>query len=299
MKHYLGIDLGGTNVRVAKVTEDGQILQEIKAPSFASESAEVILENVFKQIDAISDLDTISGIGFAVPGPVDQEKGWMNMASNIPALKHFPLVERVKSRYNIDVVMDNDANVAGLAEALVGAGKGYPIVAYITLSTGIGAGIVINGQTISGKNGYAGEIGNIIVDATLPKLNHLNHGAVENEASGTALVRKARARIDENIVHAGQLFDLVKEGHEEAIKIKNEMINDLSIAFSAVAHVLDPHVFVLGGGVMKSADVFLDEFIESYKERVHTQMRNVEFKKAQLNEPGIIGAAMLPKSKGY
>lgn len=297
MKTYLGIDLGGTNVRVAKITEEGEILQIVKGPSYALESADIIVENMINLIRQI-DLSDVDSIGLGVPGPVDQKMGWLNMASNIPNLAKYPLVDKLEETFGLKVAMDNDANVACLAEAYFGQGKGKDIVIYVTHSTGIGCGICINKKTISGKHGYAGEIGNIIVKPNGPKINHLNIGAVENEASGTHMVRKAQERIDKNIEHAGQIFDLVKEGNQEAIKLVDEMTTDFAMALANVGHVLDPDVFVIGGGVTKGKDLYFDQLIEKYKSMVHVGMRDVEIKVAELEEPGLIGAAMLPQTKG-
>lgn len=298
MKKYLGIDLGGTNIRVAKITEEGEILQVVKSPSYALESSEVIVDNIIKVIKQIDNLEEVDSIGLGVPGPVDQKNGWMNMASNMPALAKYPLVKKLEETFNLPVAMDNDANVACLAEAFFGQGKGKDIVIYVTHSTGIGCGVCINQKTISGAHGYAGEIGNIIVKRDGPKINHLNIGAIENESSGTHMVRKAKERIDQNIVHAGQIFDLVKEGNQEAIDLVDEMTTDFAMALANVGHVLDPDVFVIGGGVTQGADYYFETLIEKYKSMVHEGMRDVEIKIAQLEEPGLIGAAMLPQTKG-
>ena len=122
--------------------------------------------------------------------------------------------------------MDNDANVAGLAEALVGSGKGEQVVYYITHSTGIGGALVVNGRVVSGRYGYAGEVANIIVERNRPKLNHLNAGAVENWASGTAIVMQGKERISEEINSAQHVFELAQEGNEIAEEIINNMIED-------------------------------------------------------------------------
>ncbi len=298
MNYYLGIDLGGTNVRVAKVSKEGKILDVKQNPSLAKESAETIFKNICDTIEELGTLEHCLGIGICVPGPVDQEKGWLNMATNIPALAKFPLVKRLEAFTNLPVYMDNDANVAGLAEALVGAGAGLPVVVYVTHSTGIGAGIIVNGQAVSGKHGYAGEVANLIIDPRAPKVNHLNVGALENLASGTALVHKAQQEIDPKIKSGRELFDLYKQGHSKAIEIVEQMSKDFAVGLSLIAHVVDPHIFVIGGGVSKSADIYFDKVKEYYNQHVHEGMKNVDIVLAQLAEPGIIGAAMLPVSHG-
>ena len=298
MKTYLGIDLGGTNVRVAKITEEGEILQIVKGPSYGLEEADKIVNNIIDLIKQIDHLEEVDSIGLGVPGPVDQKNGWMNMASNIPSLGKYPLVKKLEETFNLPVAMDNDANVACLAEAYFGQGKDKDIVIYVTHSTGIGCGICINKKTISGSHGYAGEIGNIIVKPDGELYNHLNAGAVENEASGTHIVRKARNRIDKTIEHAGQVFDLAQNGNPVAQEIIDQMIKDFAMALANVGHVLDPDIFIIGGGVTKSSKYYFDRLIKTYQSMVHQGMKDVEIKVAQLDEPGLIGAAMLPQTKG-
>lgn len=245
MKYYIGVDLGGTNVRCAKVDEFGHIVQDVK------EATEV-------------------------------EKG--------------PIADKIKNHFHMPTFLDNDGNCAGLGEAVLGAGKGYPIVYYVTISTGIGGALIVNNKVISGKNGHAGEIANIIIDRNREKVNYLNQGCVENEASGTAITRKGKAIFGDQIQHAGDVFDLCRNDNAQALKLIDEVAYDLAVMFSTIAHVVDPHVFIVGGGVMKGKDVFFSKMESYYRTMIHAGMQSVEFKAAQLEEPGIVGAAMLPMS---
>ena len=298
MKTVIGIDLGGTNVRVARVTEDGQILQVLSSPSHALEGTEKVMTNLKSLIRQIDGLNEVSGIGIGVPGPVDTVKGVMTMATNLPGFENYPMAQEIEREFNLPTFVDNDANVAGLAEALVGAGKGYKIVYYITHSTGVGGALVADGKVISGKNGYAGEVGNIIVQSEGEKINHLNVGAAENVFSGTALVKEAKEKLNPNITSAKAIFDLAKEGNVVAQKMIDDMAYHFALLCSAIGHVVDPHVFVIGGGVSKSHEAYFDKILENYNNLVHVGMRNPLFKRAELSEPGIIGAAMLPISHG-
>lgn len=298
MKTVIGIDLGGTNVRVAKVSEDGQILQVLSSPSHALEGTEKVMSNLKSLIRQMDGLSEVSGIGIGVPGPVDTIKGVMTMATNLPGFENYPMAQELEREFNIPTFVDNDANVAGLAEALVGAGKGYKIVYYITHSTGVGGALVADGKVISGKNGYAGEVGNIIIQSEGEKINHLNIGAAENVFSGTALVNQAKVKLNPNITSAKEIFDLAKEGNVIAQKMIDDMAYHFALLCSAIGHVVDPHVFVIGGGVSKSHEAYFDKLLENYNKLVHVGMRNPLFKRAELAEPGIVGAAMLPISHG-
>ena len=181
--------------------------------------------------------------------------------------------------------MDNDAKVAALGEAVLGGGKGYPIVYYVTISTGIAGALVINQKVISGQNGHAGEIGNICIDRNREKYNILNAGAAENEASGTAITRKGRAVFGESISHAGDVFDLARKGDEKALKIVDDMAYDLAMMFSAVGHIVDPHVFVVGGGVMKGKDVFFDKMEKYYRSMSPVSYTHLDVYKRQVQLP--------------
>ncbi len=297
MKKVIGLDLGGTNVRVAKVTEEGTILQEIKGPSYGHEGPERVCENMIELIGQIDNWQECVGIGIGVPGPVDTVKNVIKMSTNLPGCAEYPFAEVIGEKFNMPVYLDNDANVAGLAEALVGAGQKLPIVYYTTVSTGVGGALVVNGQLVSGKNGYAGEIANIITDRAGKKHNHLNAGAVENDASGTAIGRIGKERIGEHITAAKDVFDLARQNDPIALDICDKMAKDLAIMFSSIAHVVDPYVIVMGGGVMKAKDCFYEKMQEYFKEMVHPPMQSIEFKEAMLDEPGVVGAAMLPLSR--
>lgn len=295
MDYFIGVDLGGTNVRVAKVDEEGTLLQVVKEPTEVNKGVEHVIQKMIHMIESIDGYEECKGIGMGVPGPVDTKNGKMILATNLPGFEGYPIAERMEEHFHIPAYLDNDVNVAGMGEAVLGAGKSCDIVYYVTISTGIGGALVVNRKVVSGKNGHAGEIANIIIDRNREKVNYLNVGAVENEASGTAITRKGKAIFGEDqIDHAGNVFDLARKGNAQALQLCDEMAYDLAVMFSTIAHVADPEVFVLGGGVMKGKDVFFDKMEAYYRTMIHKGMQTVVFKEAELEEPGIVGAAMLP-----
>ena len=298
MKTYIGVDLGGTLVRVAKVTADGEILYEKQSASYGQQGPEVVLNNIIEMIKEIPNYKDCQGIGVGIPGPVDTVKGAITMATNLKGFEGFPVTKTLSEALGLNVYLDNDANVAGLAEATVGAGKDYPSVYYITHSTGIGGALIVNGKVISGRKGYAGEIANIVVCDSKEEVNHLNLGAVENEASGLALVRRAKVLVDPEITDARQIFELAREGNEAAIALIDDMAKKFALMMANIAHVVDPHIFVLGGGVTKSHLMYLDLIKKYFQSYVHDGMKDIKIELVQLSEPGIIGAAMLPLSYG-
>jgi len=291
--NYLGIDLGGTNVRIAKVDDDGNILKVVSGPSYAQESAEKITNNILTLLKEI-DYSDCKGVGIGVPGPVDTIRNVMTMASNIPALLEYNLADKIEEVTGLKVYLDNDANVAGLAEACVGAGKGKRIVYFFTHSTGIGGALVFNGKVVSGRNGYAGEIGNIIVNPNGKKINHLNAGSAETEASGTAIGRKGKELL--NVNSAKEVFELARKEDPNALSIIDQMAKDVAMMMASISHVCDPDCYVIGGGCSNACDLYFDKLSKYLNELVHTGMRNVPIYKAELKEPGVIGAAMLVKN---
>ncbi|MEG0177492.1 ROK family protein [Anaerorhabdus sp.] len=298
MKTVIGIDLGGTNVRVAKITEEGEVLQELQSPSYGLEGPEKVVPNIISLVKQIDGYKDCVGIGIGVPGPVDTVNKVMKLSSNLKGFTDYPMAKNLEEALGLPTFLDNDANCAGLAEALIGAGKNYPIVYYVTISTGIGGAMIVNGKVVSGKSGYAGETGNLIVDPYREPFNNLNPGAVESEASGRAMTRKGKAIFGDHIESAKDVFDLYQSGNEEAIKLVDQMTTDLAIMFSQVAHIVDPNIFVLGGGVMKAKEIWMPMMVEKFKSFVHPGMRDVIFTQAECREPGILGAAMLPISNG-
>ncbi len=297
MKTYIGVDLGGTNVRAAKVDEQGNLLQVVKQATEIDRGVDHVIQKIISMIESIDGYEHCVGIGMGVPGPVDTKNGKMMLASFLPGFEGYPLVKHFQDHFHMPVYMDNDVNVACMGEAMLGAGKEHDSVYYVTLSTGVGGALVIDRKVVSGAHGFAGEIGNVIIDRNREDISHLNVGAVENEASGTAITRKGKALFGEDqIAHAGDVFDLARRKDKRAVQLCSDATYDLAQLFSIIAHICDPEVFVLGGGLMKGKDVFLHALIDQFKQLIHEGMRAVEFKEAQLEEPGIVGAAMLVKA---
>ncbi len=294
---YIGIDLGGTNVRAALVDAQGNILQVVKRATEVEKGTAHVMQTIKEMIKEIDGYESVAGIGLGVPGPVDVKNRWMLLSSNLPGFTKYPIAKEIEDTFNIPTFIDNDANVAGLGEAIQGAGKGYDSVYYVTISTGIGGAFINDGKVVSGQFGHAGEVGNLIVDRNRNKVNHLNVGAIENEASGTALTRKGKECFGEGVAHAGHVFDKAREQEPQAIALVDGMQYDLAVMFSFIGHICDPAIFVIGGGVSeKEKDSFFNQMVEHYMTLVHPGMRDVKFVSAQLAEPGIIGAAMLPVS---
>ena len=295
MNYYIGIDLGGTNVRIAKVDEDGKIVQDMIEPSHGKEGPEKIETNILEMLKEF-DLKDVKSIGFAIPGPVDAQKNVITQATNIPGCENYPFADNIEKVTGIPVFLDNDANAAGLAEALLGSGKGYDIVYFITHSTGIGGGLIINKRVVSGRKGFGGEVANVFVKANGIKKNNLIAGAVENEASGTALALKAKELISDDIKDAEDVFNLIRNNKSEiADELVEDMSKSIAILLSDIAAIIAPDCFVIGGGCSNASELYFHRIEKYFKEYCHDYNNDTPIFKANIKEPGVIGASLLAK----
>jgi glucokinase len=294
MNKYIAVDLGGTNIRAALVDDEGTIIEVKKTSTDGEKGWKHSINKLIELIESLNGYEDTIGIGVGCPGPLDPVKGLILKPTNLPLWDNVPLSDLLSFHFDKPCFVNNDANVAGLAEAFVGAGANHSIVQYITVSTGIGGGLVINGKLIDGATFNAGEIGNIIVDSTHDfKHNFLNKGAVEGLASGTALTRIANEK-GIKALHAGDLFNDESEVSNEII---DKAADNIARLMSTISHVVDPSIYVFGGTVMSKDNGFFELVTSKFETYVYPQMHGkIQMKKAQLDEPGIIGAAMLVKS---
>ena len=300
MEKRISIELGCENLRVAVVDSQGKILHQLSAPTNVHQGYDTVMSRMIALIKQLRDVSSCTHIGIGVPGPIDADEGILTMATNLTGFDHKPIKKDLETAFSIPCHIENDVNVAALAEARYGAGKGYRSLYYISLSTGIGGAYVLAGHILRGTNGYAGEIGNIIIDQNRDKYNHLNIGAVENEASGNAITREGKCYFGDDIVqNAGDVFAQARLNDPIAIKLCDDFSKDLAVMMSTIAHVIDPQVFIFGGGCMKSADMFFSLMEERFRSLIHERMRHVEVKKAQLQNPGLLGAALLPEVESF
>ncbi|MDQ0243684.1 glucokinase [Bacillus fengqiuensis] len=293
---WIGIDLGGTNIRVAAIDQNGTILEEVQQLTNVEQGPDAIINSMIDMTTHLQSYPQAKAIGIGAPGPLDAKKGIILSPPTLPGWDDVPLKDIFEQRTKLPVVVDNDANAAALAEAHFGAGVGYESVFYITVSTGVGGGFVYNKQVIKGANSCAGEIGNMIITNTSPVHPVLNQGSLELLASGTALQQAGREKLNLTS-HAGEVFELAANGNDTAQALIEQFINHLAIGIANIIHTVDPDIIVLGGGVMKSQDHFMTELREEVKSYVYPQLReSVRIEPALLGtKAGIIGAAMLPK----
>lgn len=305
-KYVVGVDLGGTKIYTALVNLDGQIIEEITIKTEAEKGEKVVLDNILKTIDKVLenvDRKEVKAIGIGSPGPLDIEKGLIVYTPNLP-FKNFELVKPIKERYNIPTYLDNDANVATLSEFMFGAGKGSKNMVYVTVSTGVGGGAILNGNIYRGSTANALEIGHITVMKGGPRCGCGNTGCVEALASGTAIMKRAKEALDSKVetslrnydnVTAKEVFIEAERGDKVSKEILNDALSYLGIGISNIANSFDPDKIIIGGGVSEAGKIVFDKIDEEMQRRCLTTIYNhCKVEKALLGgKAGVLGAAAL------
>jgi glucokinase len=240
-----GIDLGGTQVRVAVARTDGRIVATSRNHTVALRTPRRIVEWVAEQVVRLTNGEGVRSVGIGVPGPSDPVRGVLVNPPNLPGWRNVPLAAMVREALGSPAHLENDANLAGLGELHHGAGRGASTMVYITWSTGVGAGLIVNGRLFSGAHGTAGELGHMILDPAGPLDGCGQRGCVEAYCGGGALARTTGSSAEE-------LFDAAAGGDAEAIARVREAATMMGYALINVANVIDPEVIVMGGGVTRS-----------------------------------------------
>ena len=296
MKYSVAIDIGGTNTRVALADEELNIIER-KQFATDSENPDVTLGKIAEIIKSF-DCDIV-GAGMLCPGPLDLINGKILTPPNLKGQWHnLKVAEELSKLINKPVYLENDANLAGLAEAVVGEGKDYNYVQFFTVSTGLGAGFVINKEIYHGAHGFGNEVANCVMMKDGPSHGSIIPGGIEAISSGTAITSRAvKAGLD--VKHAGEVNDLAKAGNEVAKQIMDDAKEYLANFIGVVYGYADPEIVILGGSVALKIDGFVEEVEALAKERVYEIMKPyVKVRKSTLNEDsGLIGAAYLAFSK--
>lgn len=315
-KYAMGIDIGGTKIATGIVDRNGKIKQKVVLPTLSGKGFKASLGQVYDSIGEVIKISKvgmkdIAGIGVCAPGPLDPIRGVVHNPPNLRGWKEVPLTKLIKEKFRKRTILENDANAAGMAEVIWGAAKGYRHVFYITVSTGIGTGIIINGNIFHGKNGMAGEGGHVTIDYK-DKENICNCGAagcIEALASGPHTVRRLLKRLKENPRIKTNIVDMVdgvldeitmvtigeaaREGDKLALEIVKEQGKLIGIWLGGMINLLDPEIIVIGGGVSLLGNMIFKEIrntIPSYT--INTNARKTPVVQAKLKrDVGILGAA--------
>lgn len=284
----LGIDLGGTAIKLGRFETDGTCIQTMTVPTPQPATPEAVLIAIVAAIDQLDPQQTCGAIGIGTPGPADATGRIAKVAINLAGWKDVPLADWLEAKTNRPTILANDANCAGLGEAWLGAGRSYQNLILLTLGTGVGGAIVLDGKLFVGHQGAAGELGLITIDPNGAPCNSGNRGSLEQHVSVQAIRRRTGKEPSE-------LGQLAQAGDPAALEFWRSYGRDLGVGLASLIYVLTPEAIVIGGGVSASAKFFFPSALAEIEQRVLPSSRDgLKLIPAELgNQAGIVGAAKL------
>jgi glucokinase len=310
-KIYIGVDIGGTNIKVGICDEQGNLLHTYEGPTDADQGPDTVLERIAQYAKIIVEQssyewDQVEGIGIGIAGFMDIPEGFVKLSPNFPGFRNVPVKKTLEAKLGKQVKIDNDANVAALGEAWGGAGRDIPHVVAYTLGTGVGGGVIVNGKIHQGATGMAGELGHM---AVVPDVEAITCGCgqigcLETVSSATGIVRMANDAVERGEttslsllekIEAKDVFDAAKAGDETALRIVNRAAYYLGRSMAAVSVVVNPKRYILGGGVAKAGEILFEPIRETFRKYTpEVAQEGVDIVPATLgNNAGVVGAAGL------
>jgi len=302
---FLGIDIGGTKVMLALVSAEGVTLKRNRMETRAEDGPRRVVERIAGLARETTRGEEITAVGLGVPGPIDFSRGMVTLAPNL-GWKNIPIVDLFAEHLDWPLFLENDALVAAWGEKTLGAGQNFDHFIYMTISTGIGGGLILDGKLYRGAYGTGGELGHMIVDPSGPACGCGNQGCLEVMAAGRALARMGREALEQGQwpegpspegITGSTITSWARAGDQPSLKILNRQARYLGLGLANLVHILDPQAFVLGGGVMEAADLLLpriqaamdDYLMPGYGQRL-------QLLPARLGDiGGALGAAMVAR----
>ncbi len=317
--NVIGVDMGGTKILSAVVNESGDILATAKIPTQAKDDTSIVIDRIADSIKEAFQksgvaVDTIQAIGIGAPGPLDPQTGVVIFAPNL-GWKNVALKTELEDRLDIPTFVDNDVNIGTLGEHTYGAGKGIQNLVGIFVGTGIGGGIILNGELFHGASKTAGEIGHIIVKADGPKCGCGTRGCLEALASRTAMTKAFQKAIlkkgkksiltkltdgDLDLIRSGTLAKALRSKDKLTLKVFKQTTKYLGVGIGSIVNFLNPDMIVLGGGVVEALD---DKFIDNIRKAAKKYalpdtLKGVQIVRAELgDDAGVLGAAALARQR--
>lgn len=310
--YYIGVDVGGTSVKLGLFDKDDNL---IARGSFKTKTIEYLVDDLVKNIKKIfkennKDIKDLIGIGMGFPGHVDGEAGVVVYSNNLVA-HDYPVVQKIQEQINVPVRISNDANVAALGEFTYGKGKGVNNIVFVTLGTGVGGGIIIDGKMLEGKNGAGAEIGHMVISTNGPLCSCGRRGCFETYASASALIRNARIAMTNNPtsklckavkspedLDGKVFFDVLLKGDKVANIVFESYIEDLAEGLTNLANIFRPDAIIIGGGISYRGDVLMEPLQIRLEKMIYGGQWNarVELMVSELkNDAGIYGAYAMAK----
>jgi glucokinase len=289
MEEVIGVDLGGTSIKIGRFAPDGRCIKHFSVPTPQPSTPEAVMDAMVKGISQlVSSFDKLQGIGVGTPGPVDAAGRVARLAINLEGWTDIPIAGWLQARTGLPTVLGNDANCAGLGEAWLGAGRAYKNMILLTLGTGVGGAIILDGKLFTGPQGTAGELGLITLKPSGPPCKSGNNGSLEQYVSAQAIRRETGRE-------PGEWGKLAAAGDPEAIDFWQRYGRYLGVGLTSLIYVLTPELIVLGGGISASSAYFLPTAQQEIDARVlYPSRQGIKIVTAELgNRAGMLGAAKL------
>lgn len=288
----IGIDLGGTAIKMGQFFPDGSCLNALTLPTPQPPDPEAVVAAIAKEVRNLNAEKRVSAIGIGTPGPTDAKSRMARLAINLPGWRDIPLADWLEAKLNLPVVVANDANCAGLGESWLGAGRNVSNLILLTLGTGVGGAIILNDELFIGPYGAAGELGLITLNPQGETCNSGNHGSLEQHLCAQAIYRQTQKT-------PAELGELAQAGEEEALHFWREYGQTLGVGLVSLIYVLTPEAILIGGGISASAEFFLPTAREEIEKRMLGMPAfPIRLLTAELgNKAGMVGAAKLAWEK--
>ncbi|MCR8642516.1 ROK family protein [Paenibacillus sp. N1-5-1-14] len=299
MEYAVGIDIGGTKTAIGIVSVEGQVVTKQVLPTDLTISPAMMIDRICDTVQQMmkdSGLapESFSGIGIGAPGPLDTSKGMIACPPNLPEWVDIPVVEMFQAKFDMPIRMENDATAGALAEKWKGAAQANENFIYLTISTGIGAGIYVDGKLATGARGNAGDVGHMIIDPSYGTCVCGQKGCFEYIASGTGIARKGSELMGEDLT-TKQIFQLYEDKHPVIEPFIHDIYTYIGMGCVSLINLFDPEKIVIGGGVSQVGES-LFQGVQQYVQQfaLNTAGRKTEIVPASLNQDaGLIGAAAL------
>jgi len=297
--YSIGVDLGGTNLRVAAIDSEGQVLDRVSVPAVFDAGPERVVKEIVTAIHEVRSRvanDGLCGVGIGVPGFIDIDTGIVIGSANLPGFQGFPVRDEIQRQLGTKIMLENDANAAALGEMWRGAGKNVKDLILLTLGTGIGGGIIIDGRVLHGFLGMAGEFGHMTVFPDGNPCGCGNCGCLEKHASATAIAAMGRMMHFGRDTTSASVYELALKGNERALWVFESVGRALGVAIASLINVFNFPLYLLSGGPLPAWDLFAPSMFTEVKKRSFTYARTgTRIEKALLGaDAGLFGAAYLP-----